>query len=169
VIFAHHIGVQQELYDSLFERYNSEIPVFKIFADMNSFQKNEVAEAFNAAPRALMVASALAAGEGLNLQTCADMIMHERMWNPGKEEQCEGRFPRPGQKASSINAIYTHMDGLTAIDAILNEIVERKRIQFHALHGTGEMPQWSEDNIIRELADSIVRGHGQKKRQQKAS
>ena len=46
-----------------------------------------------------MVASQLAAGEGLNLQTCSDCVMHERQWNPGKEEQAEGRFIRIGQTA----------------------------------------------------------------------
>ena len=49
---------------------------------------------------ALLVASQLAAGEGLNLQTCCDCVMHERQWNPGKEEQCEGRFIRIGQNAT---------------------------------------------------------------------
>jgi len=163
VVFAHHKDVQELIYADLHEKYGADMLVCKIFADMSPFERNEVAEAFNKAPRALMVASQLAAGEGLNLQTCSDTIMHERQWNPGKEEQCEGRFPRPGQKASSINAIYTHMDGLTAIDSTLNGIVERKRIQFHALHNNGEMPQWNEDSIMKELADTIVRAHRSKK------
>ena len=61
--------------------------------------------------------SQLASGEGLNLQTCCDCVMHERQWNPGKEEQCEGRFIRIGSTATSVSAVYTHMEGLTAIDA----------------------------------------------------
>jgi hypothetical protein len=90
--------------------------------------------------------------------------MHERQWNPGKEEQCEGRFVRIGQAAESVNAIYTHMEGLTAIDQNLDAIVERKRAQFHNWTGT-EAEKWSEEAIMKELAVSIVRAHKQKRGQ----
>ena len=49
-----------------------------------------------------MVASTLAAGEGLNLQTCSDCVIHERQWNPANEEQVEGRFIRIGQIAETV-------------------------------------------------------------------
>jgi hypothetical protein len=114
-----------------------------------------------------MVASQLAAGEGLNLQTCCDCIMHERQWNPGKEEQCEGRFIRIGSIATSVNAIYAHLEGLTTIDPQLDQIVERKRIQFHNVMNNGQMETWNEDSIIKELADVIVNAHRAKRNRQK--
>jgi superfamily II DNA or RNA helicase len=163
VVFAHHKDVQSLLYDELNERYSKDMPVFKLTAEMSGIERFETQEKFNAAPRALLVASQLAAGEGLNLQTCADCVMHERQWNPGKEEQCEGRFIRIGQTATSVSAVYAHLNGLTAIDSSLDAIVERKRIQFHAVMNNGEAPRWSEDSIMKELAQSIVNSHRAKR------
>jgi len=166
VVFAHHQDAQAILFDdikALEGVKEANIPVYQIIADMSPLARFEVQEKFNAAPRAIIVASQLAAGEGLNLQTCSDCIMHERQWNPGKEQQCEDRFARIGQAAASVNAIYTHMEGLTAIDSSLDAIVERKRIQFHNWGSNGEMQQWNEDSIIKELAESIVNIHNAKK------
>jgi SNF2 family DNA or RNA helicase len=171
VVFAHHQDVQYLLYESFKDKYDNDkmkdedrIPVMKLNAEMNGLQRHEVQERFNSLPRCILVASQLASGEGLNLQTCSDCVMHERQWNPGKEEQCEGRFVRIGQTAESVNAIYTHMEGLTAIDQNLDAIVERKRAQFHNWTGT-EAEKWSEDAIMKELAASIVRAHKQKRGQ----
>jgi len=44
----------------------------------------------------------------------------------------------------------------------LDAIVERKRIQFHGWTGT-EADKWSEDAIVKELAQSIVNAHNAKK------
>lgn len=162
VVFAHHKDVQSLLFEEIKQKYGKDMFVCQLIADMNALQRNEAQTKFNAAPRAIMVASQLASGEGLNLQTCADCVMHERQWNPGKEEQCEGRFIRIGQTATSVNAIYAHMDGLTAIDAQLDGIVERKRLAFSSWTGS-EAPAWNEDSMMKELAASIVRAHKQKK------
>ena len=163
VIFCEHQDVQDLLYDEMVKRYSSEMPIFKYFAEMNSAKRNEAADAFNASARCIMVASQGAAGEGLNLQTCSDCIMHERQWNPGREEQCEGRFIRIGSKATQVNAVYAHIEGLTAIDPALDGIVSRKRRQYHNWTGT-EAAKWAEDGIMKELAEVIVRAHYGKKR-----
>jgi hypothetical protein len=130
---------------------------------MSGEERFKVQQQFNAVPRAIMIASQLAAGEGLNLQTCADCVMHERQWNPANEEQCEGRFIRIGQTSNFVNAVYTHLEGLTTIDPQLDAIVERKRLQFHNVMNKTEYQSWSEDNIVKELADTIVREHKRKK------
>ena len=166
VVFAHHKDVQELLYEEFKERFGKEIPVIQFMAGMDSYA---IQEKFNAAPKAIMVASQLAAGEGLNLQTCCDCVMHERQWNPGREEQCEGRFIRIGSTATSVSAVYAHMEGLTAIDATLDSIVERKRVQFHNLMNKGEVTRWSEDAIIKELAETIVNAHNAKKNRKKVS
>jgi hypothetical protein len=131
---------------------------------MSGQERFEVQEKFNSSPRAIMVASTLAAGEGLNLQTCADCVIHERQWNPANEEQAEGRFIRIGQTATTVNAVYAHMDGLTTIDPQLDGIVEGKRRRFHAGMNNTEMAQWNEDAIIKELAETIVSAHKRKRR-----
>lgn len=167
-VFAHHKDVQAILYEEIKTKYGDMMPVFSLTADVDSYKRNEMCEAFNKAGRCIMVASQLASGEGLNLQTCCDCVMHERQWNPGKEEQCEGRFIRIGSTATSVNAVYAHMEGLTAIDQTLDAIVERKRIQFTNWTGR-EAEKWSEDSIVRELAETIVRAHNAKKNRKKAS
>src|SRR5580765_1961062 len=155
VIFAHHRDVQEHIFTEL-EKFKNEMPVLRITADMNGEDRFKAQELFNKSPRALMVASTLAAGEGLNLQTCADCVIHERQWNPANEEQAEGRFIRIGQTATSVNAAYAHLEGLTTIDPQLDAIVERKRIQFHKAMNNGEMGRWSEDSIMKDLAEVIV-------------
>lgn len=174
VVFAHHKDVQSILYDELKARYESDefkkendgkiVPVYRITSEMSGQDRYDAQVAFNESPRCIMVASTLAAGEGLNLQTCADCVMHERQWNPANEEQAEGRFIRIGQTAETVNATYAEMQGLTVIDPQLDSIIERKRIQFHAAMSSGEPPRWNQDAIMKELADSIVRAHKAKKR-----
>lgn len=163
VVFAHHKDVQEILFEELKQKYAGDMPVLQLVADMNAYARNEIQDKFNSSPRAILVASQLAAGEGLNLQTCCDCVMHERQWNPGKEEQCEGRFIRIGSTAESVSAVYAHMQGLTAIDEQLDSIVERKRIQFHNWTGT-EAARWSENAMMKELAQSIVTAHRAKRR-----
>ena len=164
VVFAHHKDVAHIIFDDISNKYGKEFPVLKFAAEMNPADKFATQNKFNESKRAIMVASTQSAGEGLNLQTCSDCILHERQWNPGKEEQAEGRFIRIGSEATSVNAIYAHMNGLTAIDQALDAIVERKRIQFHSLMNNTDAPQWNEESIMKELADSIVRAHKAKKR-----
>lgn len=162
-IFAEHIDVQAILFDDLKRKHGKDIPVLSLFAEHNSYERNEVCNEFNRLPRAILVGSQKAGGFGLNLQTCCDVIMHERQWNPGNEEQCEGRFIRIGSTATSVNAIYTNLEGLTTTDPQLDAIVERKRRQYHAVMNKGEAIRWSEDSIMKELAEVIVRAHRQKK------
>jgi hypothetical protein len=174
-VFAHHKDVQELLYMELKEKYGKDkkdahgnviraaIPVLQFVAGGDV---NETQYKFNQAPRAILVASQLAAGEGLNLQTCCDCVMHERQWNPGKEEQAEGRFIRIGSTAQSVSAVYAHLEGITTTDPQLDAIVERKRIQFHALHNKGEATRWNEESIMKELAASIVSAHNAKKNRQ---
>jgi len=162
-VFAHHQDVQDILYEEVKKKYGNDMPILKITSDMSALARNETCDNFNAAKRCIMIASQLASGEGLNLQTCCDCVMHERQWNPGKEEQCEGRFIRIGATATSVNAVYAHLEGITTTDPQLDAIVERKRIQYHALMNKGEAVRWSEDAIMKELAESIVSAYRRKK------
>ena len=171
VIFAHHKDVQALLFDDLKAKFDTEsseerIPVYKLTSEMSGQDRFAIQELFNKSLRAILVASTLAAGEGLNLQTCADCVIHERQWNPANEEQVEGRFIRIGQVATQVNATYAHMEGLTTIDPQLDGIVERKRFHYHKSMNKGEIPRWSEESIIKELAESIVNAHNAKKNRQ---
>ena len=156
VLFVHHIDVGQILYDKLSERYASEMPVLKLTSDLDAGKRFQLQEEFNAAPRAIMIASTLAAGEGINLQTCADAVLVERQWNPANEDQAApGRFKRIGQLAKNINV--TCITGFGTVDDILHGIVERKRAYFHKTMNKGDVPSWSVQDIMKEVAEGIVK------------
>lgn len=154
-IFVHHKDVGDILYRELKAKYGNDMPVVKITGEMNSYDRTESQDTFNNSPRALLIASTLAAGEGLNLQTCSDAIMHERQWNPQNEDQAApGRFRRIGSTAKVINVIFTIADG--TVDSILHNIVETKRGHFHNTMNRGELNAWNENSIVREMATTIV-------------
>ena len=155
VIFVHHKDVGELLFNQLTKiarDYN--VKVLKLHAGLSSEERFAVQEEFNKLPRSIMIASTLASGEGLNLQTCSDCVMHERQWNPMNEEQAEGRFIRIGQQANAVNATYIHVEDST--DTQLDAIVENKRRQFHAVMNEGVIPQWHEGSIIQELTQAIM-------------
>jgi superfamily II DNA or RNA helicase len=165
VIFVHHQDVGEILYNKLDTKYSGQMPIFKLTGGMPPEERYRIQEEFNSAPRALLVASTLAAGEGLNLQTCADCILHERQWNPANEEQAEGRFIRIGQTSEHVAATYVTAQG--TVDEHLAGIVEKKRISFHAAMNRGEMPVWKQADIIKELSEKIVSDWMKKQRAQR--
>lgn len=121
-----------------------------------------IQEEFNNTKRCIMIASTLACGEGLNLQTCCDSILHERQWNPQNEDQATpGRFRRIGQTAGSINITLPEAEG--TIDEHLDYIVEGKRGRYHVVMNKGEVPKWNETEFARELAQMIVKKHKERK------
>lgn len=155
VIFVHHKKCGELIANQLTEYCKAEqitLPLV-LNAELNSIERIHVQDKFNSSSYRLMIASTLASGEGLNLQTCSDCIMHERQWNPANEEQAEGRFIRIGQLANTVNATYVHGDD--TVDTILDGIVENKRIHFHNSMNSGELITWNESNIITDLARAI--------------
>jgi SNF2 family DNA or RNA helicase len=178
VIFVHHKDVGQLLLQSLQnvdkatnpdwyelaqELRNQGIKVFSYTsAHTGKPEGYQIQEDFNNNKRCIMVASTLACGEGLNLQTCADSIMHERQWNPQNEDQAApGRFRRIGQKSSVIGITFPEAEG--TIDEHLDGLVETKRRQFHAVMNKGEAQTWNEGELGKKLAEIIVAKHKQKK------
>lgn len=161
-IFVHHKDVGSLIYEELVKEFGNIMPVLKLTGEQAGIERFNVQEKFNESPRCLLVASTLAAGEGLNLQTGADCILHERQWNPANEEQAEGRFIRIGQTATSVNATYTLGEG--TIDDFFDQLVEAKRSQFHAAMNNSVAPQWNQTDIVKELAEMIVKKFKDKKK-----
>lgn len=154
VIFVHHIDVGQMLVTEL-KNVCKGIPIFEITGTMSDGEKFSAAENFNKAGRAFMVASTQGGGEGIDLQTCSDSILHERQWNPQNEDQATpGRFRRIGQKSNVINITVPEAEG--TIDEHVGHIVESKRAAFHKSMNKSEMPVWSEADFAHELAEAIV-------------
>ena len=156
VVFVHHkechrlIMIQMRAFCA-----ENEMPEpLELVSSMSPEERSAIQDKFNSKDYRFMVASTLASGEALNLQTCSDCVMHERQWNPANEEQAEGRFIRIGQEAECVTATYVHGDD--TCDTELDSIVENKRIQWHNSMNKGDMPIWNQDSIIMELAKRIA-------------
>jgi len=155
VVFVHHKDVGELLFQKLREKHSDNgVKVMKLTAELSSAKRFDTQELFNATDKAILIASTLAAGEGLNLQSCCDCVLHERQWNPANEEQAEGRFIRIGQTASQVNGTYTTAAG--TVDEHLAKIIETKRNFFHAAMNKGEAPIWNQTDIVKELAEKLV-------------
>jgi len=174
VIFVHHKDVGELLHSALTNLDKSSNPdwyelakacrdngikIFKYGSEHTGKKEGyDIQEAFNKFPRCIMIASTLACGEGLDLQTCADSILHERQWNPQNEDQATpGRFRRIGQLAKQINITLPEAEG--TIDEHLDYLVEGKRGRYHVVMNKGQMAQWNETEFARELAALIVKKH----------
>lgn len=177
VVFVHHKDVGQLMYGALIntdkatnpdwwelaQRLRDEgIRVFKYGSEHTGKAEGyQIQEDFNATKRCIMVASTLACGEGLNLQSCADSILHERQWNPQNEDQATpGRFRRIGQASGVINITLPEAEG--TIDEYLDTTVEEKRGRYHVVMNKGEVPKWNETEFAKSLAELIVRKHQEK-------
>lgn len=175
-IFVHHKDVGElmisalsnmskdtnpDTYELATQLFKNGIKIMKFTAELSDEERFNVAELFNKTPRCIMIASTLASGEGVNLQSCADGIMHERQWNPQNEDQAlPGRFKRIGQKATVINGTWIEAEG--TIDEHLSGLIEMKRRNFHTAMNKGEMNAWSDGDIGRQLAEIIVEKHREK-------
>ncbi len=157
-IFVHHKKCGELISTQLTQFCESEKLAFRplvLTADLTPIERMAIAEKFNSNGNRLLIASTLASGEGLNLQSCSDMIMHERQFNPQNEEQAEGRFIRIGQESESVNATYVHGDD--TVDTILDNLVERKRLFFHNSMNKGAIATWNEKSLVKELVEAIVK------------
>lgn len=157
IIGVHHIDVGTILYDELKERWEKEgYLVMKITGSMNALEKFQAQETFNSTNKVFCVASILAAGEGMNLQTTNNIYLHEREWNPANEQQYEDRIIRIGQQSTSVTGTYCL--GADTIDDLFDGIVEGKRNRFHKSMNKDERsnPAWRENEVLQELANAIV-------------
>lgn len=175
VVFVHHKDVGQLMHGALLNTDKESNPDYHELAQLlkdegvRVFQYTsahtgrpegyQLQEDFNSTPRCIMIASTLACGEGLNLQTCADAMMHERQWNPQNEDQAApGRFRRIGQTSNVINITFPEAEG--TIDIHLDYLIETKRRQFHEPMNNGEAaPVWNEGQFAKDLAALIIGKH----------
>lgn len=154
-IFLHHHDVAN-LLEIKINQLLAEMgmkPVLSLSSSLDGDARAEMVRKFKEEDdRLVMIASTLASGEGLNLQFCNDAIMLERQWNPANEEQAEKRFHRIGQ-LKPVSIIY--MLASETIDEFFTELVEQKRaIVANTLDGKDI--DWSEQNLMRELANTLV-------------
>lgn len=162
-IFVHHQDVHAMIVNKLNEtlKDGGYGPCAEITSAMDVQTRQDNVEKFRRPDCPILVASTLAAGEGLNLQFCSDCIFAERQWNPANEEQGEARFPRPGtalkrSEGGVITAAY--LIAIDTIDEWRTQLVEKKRaIMTQTLDG--QYTDWSQSSLFKELAN-ILRAKG---------
>jgi len=156
VVFLHHKDVATLLTNRLNQTMKDmgAPPVLHFHSGLDGQQRQNVIDRFHQPENRIMIASTLAAGEGINLQCCSDCLMLERQWNPANEEQAEARFPRPGQLADKISAVY--LTALGTIDEFLSDLVEVKRKAVKSTLDNRELT-WDESSLMRDLADAIYK------------
>src|SRR6267142_504043 len=157
-IALHHQDVAKSLIEQLniWCRMGGLQPVLEIRGSMPDSELSDVIDKFNNKESGyrILVASTLAAGEGLNLQkSCNECILMERQWNAANEEQFEARFRRIGQ--SEGNVIATYMTAGGTIDEMLTEINERKRALVKSGMLSKDQVIWTESEMISQLAEMI--------------
>lgn len=154
VVFTHHQDVMELLKRKLdvvcaegaFE------PVLTLHSGLNGDQRAQLVDKFKNGNNRIMIASTLAAGEGLNLQFCSDCIILERQWNPANEEQVEARFHRFGQE-NNVSA--TYMIAIGTIDEYFTELVETKRSIVAATMDNKQIA-WDQQSLMQELTQMLV-------------
>jgi SWI/SNF-related matrix-associated actin-dependent regulator 1 of chromatin subfamily A len=154
-IFIHHHAVM-DLLEARINQYLADggfgYKTICIKADQNQDTRFENIRKFREEPNRILLASTLAAGEGINLQFCSDAVMMERQWNPANEVQAEDRFHRFGQKNS---VSITYMIVSETIDEYFTNLVEQKRAIVMSTLDNKEM-QWDQQSLMRELAEILV-------------
>lgn len=149
-IFVHHQDVHELLVRKLTawcEEGGFDKPL-SLTSSLSSDARQAVVMKFKDTGARILIASTLAAGEGLNLQFCSDAIMLERQWNPANEEQGEGRFHRFGQ----VNAVtITYMISSGTIDEYFTELVETKRAIVASALDNKEVA-WDQSSLMKDLA-----------------
>ena len=153
-IFAHHEVAITLLKDKLNDwlAANGFKPLLHLHSGLNPLQRQELLVKFKEENHRVMIASTLAAGEGLNIQFCADAVMFERQWNPANEEQAEGRFHRFGQE---YPVSITYMIASETIDEYFTELVESKRAIVKSTLDNKEV-QWDQSSLMSELANILI-------------
>lgn len=157
-IFCHHHDVVTLLKRELNKYLASDDvklnPVLDLNSSLNAFERAGLVERFrDDIKNRVLIASTLAAGEGLNLQFCSTAVMLERQWNPANEEQAESRFARLGQLANKITVLYMIATG--TIDEYFTELVEQKRAIVASTLDNRELA-WDSNSLMKELAGILV-------------
>lgn len=160
VIFVHHHAVAHLLKSSI-DTWLSDgglKPSLSLSSELSGDERSAMVDKFKNEDYRVMIASTLAAGEGLNLQFCSDAVVLERQWNPANEEQAEGRFHRIGQ---SNRVAVTYMIASETIDEYFTELVEQKRAIVASTLDNREIA-WDQTSLMRELAGVLVAKGGKK-------
>ena len=130
------------------------VEVFAIHGQLTQPDRRARFAAFEAAPRAVLVATDCIS-EGMNLQrACAALVHYELPWNPNRLEQRNGRidrFRQPEKRVTIRTLVYDDPLDVTILDALVKKAQEIRK------HYGFSPPFFSSS---RDLVD-LMRLHGQ--------
>ena len=159
VVFTHHRDVMkslEEAFSASKEKKNSTIPKhFKgcsISGETSADMRGKIVEAFQKGEIQLLIASTIAAKEGLTLTAADTVVFVEREWVPGWEEQAEDRVNHIGQDSDTVWATYLSVKG--TIDEKFDAVVEAKREVVKAILDGGDIDE--REGIASALIKSMV-------------
>ena len=158
IIFLHHHLAREILINKLkvwCEDGAFEAPLV-IKEGMSSAAQEEVKRKFREdKEHRIIILGTLSSGEGMDgLQdSCSDIMILERQWNPSNEEQAEKRVHRIGQ---TRNVKITYLVALGTCDEYFAELVEQKRQICKESYGDSGVVAWQETDMVRELVSMIT-------------
>lgn len=124
--------------------------VFTIYGDMNLAQRNETFAQFEAADKAVLIATDCIS-EGVNLQrACAELVHYELPWNPNRIEQRNGRIDRFHQREPSVGIRTLVLDD--PLDASLLHLIVQKSEKIRTAYGFVP-PFLANSDILLHLSD----------------
>ena len=158
IIFLHHHLARNLLNDKLkvWCKDGAFEPPLLIKEGMSVEQQEEVKRKFREdAAHRIIILGTLSSGEGMDgLQdSCSDIMILERQWNPANEEQAEKRVHRIGQ---SRNVKITYLLALGTCDEYFTELIEQKRQICKETYGDSGVVSWQETDMVRELVSMIT-------------
>ena len=153
IVFSHHLHIQESIEQHL-KKLIPNVRISKINGSVNAKTRQEIVENFQDGGCDVLLASTVAAKEGLTLTAADTVVFVEREWVPAWEEQAEDRVNRIGQDADTVWAVYLTVDG--TIDEKFNSIIEDKRANIKAVLDGGEVGERTSISIqlLQAMVDS---------------
>ena len=152
IIFAHHIDIQESIEAHLKEML-PRLRISKINGGVSPKKRQDIVDRFQDGGCDVLLATTVAAKEGLTLTAADTVVFVEREWVPAWEEQAEDRVNRIGQDADTVWAVYLSVSG--TIDERFDRIVEEKRQVVRSILDGGEIGE-ERAGIAKALLEAMV-------------
>jgi SNF2 family DNA or RNA helicase len=106
---------------------------------LHTIDRANIVDSFQAGEIDVLVATTIAAKEGITLTRADTTLFIEREWVPAWEEQAEDRVYRIGQESNAVQAVY--LSAMGTVDEHFDEVVEQKRAVVKAVLDGGTVDE----------------------------
>ena len=149
VVFAHHKDVVKGISEPLADKWRTAV----ITGAVDAMERARIVQEFQDGNIDVLVASTIAAKEGITLTKADTTLFIEREWVPAWEEQAEDRVYRIGQESNAVQAVYLSASG--TVDEHFDEVVEQKRTVVKAVldGGTTDERKGIVTDLLKRMQD----------------